>query len=189
MEKENQELARIGRKIQSPSEKTARFILGICSWVKDIFTAPMTTIPRGQVLHHQGVNLPPGKRLRFVHILLVEDNPDTAHKFIATLEKHYVFGAIRILVAHAYDAAVTFFENEDIDLVIMDADLDDEDGDGATLTQNFVAARPGIPILANSSSKVSNLKLTGFGAVDTLGKNTEKLQSWLLQNDPTGIQG
>ena len=46
--------------------------------------------------------------------------------------------------------------------------------------------RPEITVLANSSSRVSNLKLTGLGALDTLGKSTVKLICWLQQNDPAG---
>jgi hypothetical protein len=68
----------------------------------------------------------------------------------------------------------------------MDADLDDMNGDGVTLTQKFLRENPDLPILANSSSKISNMKLTGCGAVYTVGKNPEKLKGWLLSNDPAG---
>jgi len=68
----------------------------------------------------------------------------------------------------------------------MDADLDDEDGDGAILSKQFLSQKPYLTILANSSSKISNLKLTGFGAIETLEKNPEKLKSWLLLHDPVG---
>jgi hypothetical protein len=84
---------------------------------------------------------------------------------------------------------LTFFVNEDVNLVIMDADLDDDDGDGAMLTQNFLKERPDLKILANSSSRISNLKLTGLGALEILGKQPEKLKMWLLTNDPTGSAG
>lgn len=175
-------------KSQRPSERTARFILGILSWFRDIFKSTTINTPSGQVFQHQGEYLAAGKSLRFPHILLVEDNPHTAQEFIKTIQNYYIFGSVKIFVAYAYDAAVTFFHNEDLDLVIMDADLDDEDGDGANLTQKFVGERPEITILANSSSRLSNLKLTGLGAIDTLGKSTEELKNWLLVNDPTGRQ-
>ena len=72
--------------------------------------------------------------------------------------------------------------------MVQEADLDDEDGNGATLTQQFLSQKPYLAILANSSSKISNLKLTGFGAIETLGKNPEKLKSWLLLHDPAGVE-
>jgi len=71
----------------------------------------------------------------------------------------------------------------------MDADLDDEDGDGSVLIQKFLGEQPEIPILANSSRRISNLKLTGLGAVETLNKSREKLTNWLLLHDPAGATG
>ena len=178
-----------GRKYKRPSERAARFILEAFGWIRDIFTSSTTFIPHGQVLQHQGHYLPAGKKLRYPFILLVEDNPEIARKFIEAIEKYYHFGAVKILVAYAYDAAVTFFDTEDISLVIMDAELEDEAGDGATLVQKFIAVKPEITILANSSSRISNLKLTGYGALEALGKRTDKLTSWLKANDPTGAEG
>ncbi|MDX1775567.1 MAG: response regulator [Desulfobulbales bacterium] len=175
-----------GLESQRPSERTARFVLGIITWIKDIFKAPVTYIPRGQVVQHQGKYLAAGKAVRYPHILLVEDNPHTVEEFIGAIKNYYACGSVKILIAYAYDAAVTFFHKENPDLVIMDADLDDEEGDGATLTRKFLGERPEIIILANSSSKISNLRLTGCGAVETLGKSTEKLKSWLMVNDPAG---
>ena len=189
MSRENEGLPGAGRKYKRPSERAARFILEAFGWVRDIFASSTTVIPHGQVLQHQGHYLPAGKGLRYPRILLVEDNPDIARKFIEAIEKYYVFGAVKILVAYAFDAAVTFFDNEDISLVIMDAELEDEAGDGATLVQKFTAGKPEITILANSSSRISNLKLTGYGASEALGKRTDKLTSWLMANDPTGAEG
>ena len=177
------------RKSQRPSERTARFILSIWGWLREIFKGTAATVPRGQVFRHQGEYLPPGKVIRYPSILLVEDNPNIAHEFIAAIKNYYSFGSVEILVAYVYDAAVTLFDNEDISLVIMDADLDDAGGDGVILVQKFLAERPGITILANSSSRISNLKLTGFGAIGTLGKSTAKLNNWLSINDPAGSKG
>src|SRR5210317_1123188 len=174
------------RKYTRPSERTALFILGIVGFIKGIFTSSATVIPRGRVFQHQGNYLSAEQEIRYPRILLVEDNPNNAREFLEVIKNYYVFGSVKILVAYAYDAAVTFFDNEDINLVIMDADLDDEDGDGAILTQKFLGERPGITILANSSSKISNLKLTGLGAIETLEKSTKKLEEWLLRHDPTG---
>ncbi|KPJ99185.1 MAG: hypothetical protein AMJ60_05915 [Desulfobacterales bacterium SG8_35] len=186
MSKQTLPLHNGGRKYQRPSERTARFILGIMGWFRDIFTPSRTIIPRGQVFQHQGHYLSAGKTVQYPLILLVEDNPDTALEFVEAIRNYYVFGSVNILVAYAYDAAATFFDNEDINLVIMDADLEDMEGDGATLTCKFLEVRPEITILANSSSRISNLKLTGYGALGTLGKSTEKLKNWLQVNDPTG---
>jgi CheY-like chemotaxis protein len=174
------------RKHQKPSERAAYFILGILGWFKYIFGSTPTIIPRGLTIEHQGRELPPGKVLQYPSILLVEDDPDIARDFVAVIKKYYTCGSVMIYVAHAYDAAVTFFENEDINLVIMDSDLDDDDGDGADLTQHFLSQKSHLTILANSSSKISNLKLTGFGASETLGKNLEKLKKWLLLHDRAG---
>jgi hypothetical protein len=33
------------------------------------------------------------------------------------------------------------------------------------------------------------MKLTGFGAIASLEKNTEKFKGWLLLNDPAGTSG
>ena len=174
------------RKHQKPSERAANFILGILGWFKYIFGSTPTIIPHGLTIEHQGRELPPGKVLQYPSILLVEDDPDIARDFVAVIKKYYSCGSVMIHVAHAYDAAVTFFENEDVNLVIMDADLDDDGGDGADLTQQFISKKPHLTILANSSSKISNLKLTGFGASETIGKNLEKLKKWLLLHDRAG---
>jgi CheY-like chemotaxis protein len=177
------------RKYKKPSERAAKFVLAIASFFKDMFTAPTAVIPRGRVVQHEGQVLSGGKKLHYPHILLVEDNPTRAEEFIEIIKNYYVFGSVKIFIAHAYDAAVTFFTNEDIDLVIMDVDLDDEDGDGANLTQKFLTEKPDLSILANSSKRISNLKLTGLGAIETLGKKAEKLRTWLSKNDPVGRNG
>jgi len=181
-------LTNSSREYQKPSERAARFILSILGWVKYIFGSTSTVIPRGQAIQHYGRELPPGKALQYPSILLVEDDPNIARDFIEVIKNYYVCGSVIIFVAHAHDAAVTFFENEDVNLVIMDADLDDEAGDGATLTKQFLEQRHNLVILANSSSKISNLKLTGFGAIETLGKNPEKLRNWLLLHDQEGAR-
>ena len=165
------------------------FILGLAGWFRNIFGSTPENLPHGQAFQHFGRKLPSGKAVRYPSILLVEDNPGMAAGFIEVIRKYYVFGTIQILVAHTYGSAVTFFANEDVELVIMDADLDDEEGDGATLTLKFLGVRPGITILANSSNMISNLKLSGFGASETLGKNPEKLKNWLLKHDPIGQTG
>jgi CheY-like chemotaxis protein len=158
-------------------------------FIKGIFTSSATVIPRGRVFQHQGNYLSAEQEIRYPRILLVEDNPNNAREFLEVIKNYYVFGSVKILVAYAYDAAVTFFDNEDINLVIMDADLEDQEGDGAALTRKFLDERPETIILANSSSRISNMKLTGFGAIASLEKSTEKFKGWLLLNDPAGTSG
>ncbi|MFC1844867.1 hypothetical protein ACFLZ5_08770 [Thermodesulfobacteriota bacterium] len=177
-----------GREYKKPSERAAGLILNIFGWIKYIVGSPITVIPRGHAVQHIGKELGAGKSLRFQNILLVEDDTNVAEDFIEAIKSYYVCGSVNIFVAHAYDAAVSFFENEGINLVIMDADLDDDDGDGATLTRQLLIQKPDLTILANSSSKISNLKLTGSGAKETLGKSPEKLKNWLLLHDPTGAE-
>ncbi len=189
MARETKPEADSSQNYRRPSERTARFILGVTSWFRGIFTSTTTTSPRGQVFQHRGDSLPPGRELRYRHILLVEDNFDVAREFVNAINSYYAYGAVRIFAAYAYDAAVSFFDNEYIDLVIMDLDLDDEDGDGLLLTSRFLAKRPELTILANSSSVISNRKLTGSGAAGVLEKKTEKLGGWLLEHDPVGAAG
>ncbi len=189
MPKEVQALPNTGRNKKSPNERTALFILDLLGWIKSIFSSSSKIIPRGQVFKHQGEYLPAGREIRYPSILLVEDNLNIAQDFIEAIKNHYVFGAVKIHAAYAYDAAVTFFDNEYISLVIMDADLDDLEGDGAALTRKFLQERPEITILANSGSRISNLKLIGFGACGSLEKSQVKLKTWLLHNDPTGTGG
>ena len=174
------------KKYRKPSERAAGFILNICGWIKYIIGSTSTVIPCGHTVQHQGNELKAGKSLRFGNILLVEDDSNRAGDFIDAIRSYYVCGSVIIFVAHAYNAAVTFFENEDINLVIMDSDLDDEDGDGAALTSQFLSRKPDLTILANSSSKISNMKLTGSGAKEILGKSPEKLKNWLSLHDPAG---
>ena len=174
------------RPYRKPSERAAGFVLGIFGWIKHIIGSTGVVIPPGRVIEHHGRELAPGRVLRYPMILLVEDNPDTAEDFIRTITGYYSSGSVLIFLAHTHEAAIDFFENEEISLVIMDADLDDEDGDGVDLTRRFLARKPHLPVLTNSSRKISNLKLTGFGAVESIGKNPEKLRRWLLQHDPPG---
>jgi len=169
-----------------PNERTVRFLVRIIDWIKDIVSSTGAARPRGQVIELRGRKLLPGQEIRFVNILLVEDNPDVAADFIETIRRYYVFGDVMLLVAYGFDAAVSFFSTEDISLVIMDADLDDEEGDGVELTRSFSEQKQDVTILANSSSALSNMKLTGFGAVEVLGKDPKRLRLWLQTNDPFG---
>ena len=174
-----------GRRMR-PNEITVRFLVRIVDWIKDIVFSTGSVRPRGQVIELRGRNLPPGSDIRFAKILLVEDNPDIAADFIETLRQFYVFGDVVVHVAYGFETAGSFFSTEDIRLVIMDADLDDEQGDGVELTRRFCEQKQGVTVLANSSSTISNMKLSGFGAVEVLGKDPKRLRLWLQTNDPFG---
>ena len=174
-----------GRQMR-PNEKTVRFLVKIVDWIKYIVSSTGSDRPRGQVIELRGRKLPPGRQLSFANILLVEDNPDIAADFIEILKQYYQSGEVLLLVAYGFDAAVSFFNTKPINLVIMDADLDDVQGDGVELTRQFCEQKPGITILANSSSTLSNMKLTGFGAQKVLGKDPKRLRLWLQENDPFG---
>jgi CheY-like chemotaxis protein len=169
-----------------PNERTVRFLVRIVDWIKDIIKSSGASRPQGQVLELRGKKLPSGKGIRFAEILLVEDNPNVAADFIETFRHYYIFGDVVLLVAYGFDAAVSFFNTKDVSLVIMDADLDDEEGDGVELTQRFCQQKRDVTILANSSSTLSNMKLTGSGAVEVLGKDPRRLRLWLQTNDPSG---
>ena len=174
-----------GRRMR-PNERTVRFLVRIVGWIKHIVFSTGSVRPRGQVIELRGRKLPPGRDIRFAKILLVEDNPDIAADFIETLRQFYVFGDVVIHVAYGFETAGSFFSTEDIRLVIMDADLDDEEGDGVELTRRFCEQKQDVTVLANSSSAISNMKLSGFGAAEVLGKDPKRLRLWLQTNDPFG---
>ena len=174
-----------GRRMR-PNERTVRFLVRIVGWIKHIVFSTGSVRPRGQVIELRGRKLPPGRDIRFAKILLVEDNPDIAADFIETLRQFYVFGDVVIHVAYGFETAGSFFSTVDINLVIMDADLDDEEGDGVELTRRFCEQKQDVTVLANSSSALSNMKLTGSGAVEVLGKDPKRLRLWLQTNDPFG---
>jgi CheY-like chemotaxis protein len=176
-----------GHQYRKPSERAAGLFLSLIGWLKCIIGSTSCVVPPGRTIEHRGKDLPLDKTLRYPTILLVEDNPHAAESSLAVITKHYLYGSVIILIAHTYDAAVTFFNDEEVSLVIMDADLDDDDGDGADLTRRFLDRKPHLPILANSSSRISSRKLVNLGAVDTLGKSSKKLADWLCRHDPAGF--
>lgn len=172
----------------SPSERAAKFILRFCKGVKTFFEMIVYSTgskPQGRVVRHRGKALPPGRNLRFPGIMVVDDNMNIASDMANAARRHYTHGKVDIYLAHGLDTAMAYFQREDIGLVIMDNDLDDDRGDGVLLTARFKAAKPGVIILANSSSTVSNNKLIDVGArEEPLNKNWKRLNRWLEKNDP-----
>lgn len=170
----------------TPSERVAKVVLAGIGWVRELLTTFRTARPTGQVIHHHGHALPAGKEVRFSKILVVEDNSQTALAVADIIRKHYAYGEIGIYLAHCFQTAASFFSAHDIGLVIMDSDLNDERGDGMALTAKFHAEKPQVVILANSSSRISNMKLESCGASGSVSKNHKQLLTWLQENDRTG---
>jgi CheY-like chemotaxis protein len=179
-------------KTGSPStagERAVHMILAAMTWVKDLLASFKGVRPVAQVIHHQGRALATADNVRFARILVVEDNVQTAKSIADTLGHYYTFGDVTIYIATCFQSALSFFGHEDIQLVIMDSDLHDELGDGFALLEKFVIQKPGVVILANSSSRMANMKMVSGGARAGIGKSYEKLQSWLLANDRAGNDG
>ena len=169
-----------------PSERTAKAILACLTWVKELFSSFKGSRPTARVISHRGKKLPDEGAIRFSKILLVEDNPQTARAVIDIIGQHYRYGHVTISFASCFTAAVSFFTNDDIPLVIMDSDLNDENGNGIALTEKFLSHRPKTIILANSSSKTANARMIDLGARAGVYKSYAKLQSWFIENDPAG---
>lgn len=170
-------------------DRAAHMILALTGWVKDLLASFKVARPGAQVIHHRGRALVSAGNVRFARILLVEDNVQTGTSIIATLKHFYTFGDVTIYFATCFQSALAFFVHEDIQMVIMDSDLHDEQGDGFVLTERFIVQKPGVTILANSSNRKANMKMVSGGARASIGKSNEKLQSWLLANDRAGNDG
>jgi len=170
-------------------ERAAKAVMAVIGSVKELLASFRRTRPGAQVIHHKGRALLSAGNVRFARILLVEDNIQTAKSIIDTLIHYYEFGDVTIYIATCFQSAFAFFGHEDIQMVIMDSDLHDEHGDGFVLTERFVAQNPGVIILANSSSRMANMKMVSAGARTGIGKSNEKLRSWLLANDRAGNDG
>ena len=170
-------------------ERAARAVMAAIGSVKDLLASFRTARPVAQVIHHTGRALLSAGHVQFAGILLVEDNVQTAKTIIDTLIHYYAFGDVTIYFATCFQSALAYFEHEDIQMVIMDSDLHDEHGDGFVLTERFIAQKPWVIILANSSSRMASMKMVSAGARVGIGKSNEKLRSWLQANDPAGNDG
>jgi CheY-like chemotaxis protein len=170
-------------------ERAAKAVLAVINSVRELIASFRWVRPTAQVIHHKGKALLSSGNVRFARILLVEDDVQTAKSIMDTLIHYYAFGDVTIYFASCFQSAISFFEHEDIQLVIMDSDLHDEQGDGFALTERFITQQPQIIILANSSSRMANMKMVSGGARAGIGKSPEKLQSWLLENDRAGNDG
>jgi CheY-like chemotaxis protein len=167
-------------------ERAAKALLTVFDWGRDVLFTFRGVRPTAKVIAHRGLALPDTLQLRFPKILLVEDDAQAAQFFIDVIRDHYKFGQVTIFFASCFTTAWSFFTSENIQLVILDADLNDESGDGIVLTEKFICQRPGIIILANSSSKTANARMLSCGAHESINKSFAQLQSWLTANDPAG---
>lgn len=140
--------------------------------------------PASSVYHHRGQAWPKGVGQQFKNIMIVEDIQAHAHDALDVLVAHYRAGEIKVYLAHGYAAALTFFGEVAIDLVILDCDLVDEGGDGVGLATAFLAQKPQVTLLANSSNKHHNKQLLASGAQYAVEKNTDLLHDWLLEHEP-----
>jgi CheY-like chemotaxis protein len=166
--------------------RAAKALLGVIGFGREVFSSFTVSRPTARVFSHHGRELEAGRQLRFSRILLVEDDAQTAQAFMDIIRHHYQFGHVTIALASTIEAAKSFFSHEAIDLVIMDSDLNDEQGDGLVLTEMFVTQRSDIVILANSSSKAANVRMRDAGALGSVGKSYKQMASWLRLNDPAG---
>jgi len=170
-------------------ERAAKAVLALIDSFKALLASFRTARPDAQVIHHHGSPLTSTDRLAFAGILVVEDNIHDARSIVDAIRNYYTFGEASIYLATCFRTAQSFFSEKDIQLVIMDSDLHDEQGDGIVLTENFIARNPGIVILANSSSRMANMKMENRGARESITKNVANLRSWLQANDPAGSSG
>jgi CheY-like chemotaxis protein len=170
-------------------ERAAKAVLSVLGSVKVLLASFRTARPGAQVILHQGRALLSANQLRFTRVLVVEDNDRTALSIVDTIKQCYAFGRVSIYLATCFRTALSFFGDEDIQLVIMDSDLHDEQGDGVGLTKKFIAQKPEVIILANSSSRRANMKMEAYGARESICKNVANLRSWLQANDPAGSIG
>jgi CheY-like chemotaxis protein len=173
----------------TPGERAVKAVLAVIDSFKALLASFRTARLTAQVIHHRGSPLTSTDRLAFTRILVVEDNVQTALAIVDTIKQCYAFGRVSIYLATCFRTALSFFGDEDIQLVIMDSDLHDEQGDGVGLTKEFIAQKPEVIILANSSSRMANMKMETCGARESISKNVANLRSWLQDNDPAGSSG
>jgi CheY-like chemotaxis protein len=188
----NQAEKNLNRKTaQAPTagERAAKAVMAAIGSVKELLASFRRARLGAQVIHHHGTALVSVGQVAFTRILVVEDNAQTARSIVYTIKQYYTFGEVSICLATCFRTALSFFAVQDIQLVIMDSDLHDEQGDGIALTEKFVVQKPGVVILANSSSRMANMKMESCGASESISKKEAKLRSWLLANDPVGSNG
>lgn len=135
--------------------------------------------PASRTVHLQGDSPSPGPPPKFDQILIVDDIPRYAQKSLETIGQFYQNKTITVYITHTFAEALATFQQYDINLVILDLDLNDFQGDGANLLQEFISRKPEITVLANSSEQKYNQILLKGGAKIALAKDSKKLRLWL----------
>lgn len=128
-------------------------------------------------------NSPSPRRLpRYNQILIVDDIPRYAQASLDALRQFYNNFDLTVFLTYTFADALAAFQQYDINLVILDLDLDDFQGDGENLLKEFLARKPDITVLANSSEQRYNDILLQAGAKAILAKDVAKLNQWLANN-------
>ncbi|MBU4151356.1 MAG: response regulator [Proteobacteria bacterium] len=129
-----------------------------------------------------GTMPPDGKPPKFDHILLVDDIARNTQSSLETIRRTYEGYELTVHITHTFAEALAAFNLHDIKLVILDLDLNDMQGDGATLLKEFREKKPELTVLANSSEQKYNDILVKGGAIAVLAKDSRKLKRWLAIN-------
>jgi DNA-binding response OmpR family regulator len=138
--------------------------------------------PAGRTVRLQGEPSAAGPPPKFDQILIVDDIPRYAQRSLETISQFYENAELTVHITHTFAEAKATFTQHDIDLVILDQDLNDFQGDGAILLQDFQSQKPGITVLANSSEQKYNKILLRGGAKVALAKDARALRRWLAVN-------
>ena len=138
--------------------------------------------PATEVVTLKGNSSTQRRRPKFNQILVVDDIPRYAQSSLDALRQFYTDFNLTVYLTYTFADALNAFQQYDINLVILDLDLDDFEGDGENLLQEFLSRKPEITVLANSSEQRYNEILLHGGAKAILAKDTDKLSQWLAQN-------
>lgn len=138
--------------------------------------------PPSQIVRLCGPKTPNTKPPQFDHILLVDDILRNTQASLEIIRQIYYDNELTVHITHTYAEALSAFNVYDITLVILDLDLNDLQGDGATLLKEFREKKPDITVLANSSEQRYNDILIKGGATAVTAKDPRKLKRWLKKN-------
>jgi len=138
--------------------------------------------PASRTVHLQGDSPATGQPAKFNRILIVDDIPRYAQNSLEAIRQFYHNSELTVHITHTFAESLATFTQYDINLVILDLDLDDCQGDGALLLRDFRLRKPGITVLANSSEQKYNDILLKGGAKVALAKDIRMLRRWLTDN-------
>jgi len=154
--------------------------------VKKFFSSLLTgfePVPiQSKIIHVKGEDAESNTPAKFDHILVVDDLERHTKNALENIKSHFHSNELTVYIAHTNLAALDFFKKYDIKLVICDLDLQDENGNGAKLIQEFRQIKPNVIILANSGKKRFNDMLIKAGADHIIGKSNHLFLKWLRIN-------